>query len=206
MTFNISACAVSLVSIGIATATGYHQAAAASMVPSFTISGYASHEPLLTTTTPFAVSYDDNTHNFSFSVGSQGASNIKVITTRTIYITLPVENIVFVQTVDPLDTSGFDHVNLYLQMSLPIFSLSDGTYHSEDNIPPSKIHLAYYDKETGQNSVGEYLLHPTTYNISDFSLSPSTVPLPASAPMFGAALLALGAAGCGLKRKKAAAA
>lgn len=33
-----------------------------------------------------------------------------------------------------------------------------------------------------------------------------TVPLPASAPMFGAALLALGAVGYGLKRKKAAAA
>lgn len=34
----------------------------------------------------------------------------------------------------------------------------------------------------------------------------SAVPLPASAPMFGAALLALGAVGYGLKRKKAAAA
>ncbi|MDX7953451.1 hypothetical protein P7D22_19995, partial [Lichenihabitans sp. Uapishka_5] len=34
----------------------------------------------------------------------------------------------------------------------------------------------------------------------------SPVPLPASAPMFGAALLALGAVGYGMKRKKAAAA
>lgn len=49
------------------------------------------------------------------------------------------------------------------------------------------------------------------YNYTDeqFSftnLSVSSVPLPASAPMFGAALLALGAVGFGLKRKKAAAA
>ena len=40
----------------------------------------------------------------------------------------------------------------------------------------------------------------------DVSASVSAVPLPASAPMFGAALLALGAAGYGLKCKKAAAA
>ncbi|MCW6513182.1 FxDxF family PEP-CTERM protein [Lichenifustis flavocetrariae] len=38
------------------------------------------------------------------------------------------------------------------------------------------------------------------------ALSVSSVPLPASAPMFGAALLALGAVGYGVKRKKAAAA
>lgn len=38
------------------------------------------------------------------------------------------------------------------------------------------------------------------------TVSVSTVPLPASAPMFGAALLALGAVGYGAKRKKAVAA
>ena len=38
------------------------------------------------------------------------------------------------------------------------------------------------------------------------ALSVSSVPLPASAPMFGAALVALGAVGYGMKRKKAAAA
>lgn len=42
-------------------------------------------------------------------------------------------------------------------------------------------------------------------NVLD-NVSVSAVPLPASAPMFGAALLALGAIGYGVKRKKAAAA
>lgn len=39
-----------------------------------------------------------------------------------------------------------------------------------------------------------------------FSISVSAVPIPSAAPMFGAALLALGAAGYGLKRRKATAA
>ena len=45
----------------------------------------------------------------------------------------------------------------------------------------------------------------TTQNSFEFA-AVSAVPLPASAPMFGAALLALGAIGYGVKRKKAAAA
>jgi hypothetical protein len=45
-----------------------------------------------------------------------------------------------------------------------------------------------------------------TQNIGAFSYNVSSVPLPASAPMFGAALLALAATGYSLKRKASAAA
>ena len=44
-----------------------------------------------------------------------------------------------------------------------------------------------------------------TQNIGAISYNVSSVPLPASAPMFGAAVVALGLAGYGVKRKKAAA-
>lgn len=45
-------------------------------------------------------------------------------------------------------------------------------------------------------------LYPSSFSLTVSALS--AVPLPSSAPMFGAALLAVGAAGYGLKRRKAA--
>ena len=45
-----------------------------------------------------------------------------------------------------------------------------------------------------------------TQNIGSFNYNVSAVPLPASAPMFGAAILALAAVGYGVKRKKVASA
>jgi hypothetical protein len=58
-----------------------------------------------------------------------------------------------------------------------------------------------------QFSPGVFHLFDQTSNMpSTLTVSVSTVPLPTSAPMFGAALLALGIVGYGLKRKEAASA
>ncbi|MBE7158419.1 MAG: molybdopterin-dependent oxidoreductase [Rhodospirillales bacterium] len=56
----------------------------------------------------------------------------------------------------------------------------------------------------GDAAGGRYVSNLVSLQIFDATMS--TVPLPSSAPMFGAAVLALGAVGYGLKRKSAAAA
>jgi hypothetical protein len=69
--------------------------------------------------------------------------------------------------------------------------------------------MGSYDTAVGNNGVfitmGEAQGSTSLIGLSEGVAGLSPVPLPASAPMFGAALLALGAAGYGLKRKKAAA-
>ncbi|MCW6513180.1 hypothetical protein [Lichenifustis flavocetrariae] len=79
---------------------------------------------------------------------------------------------------DPLGTS----VDIFSNNTFATLGLSQGTY-------------TYLFAGSGEST--------DTFTINIGSVS--VVPLPASAPMFGAALLALGAIGYGVKRKKAAA-
>ena len=90
---------------------------------------------------------------------------------------------------------------------LPSDPFSQAVY--KENIPGKYISLnpitlakgLYY---LGVGASGTNALPPSGY-AGTLTVAVTTVPLPASAPMFGAAVLALGLAGYGLKRKRAAA-
>lgn len=106
---------------------------------------------------------------------------------------------------------------------------SAGVFKFLDGSPDSYNELLFYNSDTGSVNVlvgsqiatvtgsGYQVVTLTNLGAYDFVgfgsvnqnafeyAALSAVPLPASAPMFGAGLLALGAVGYGLKRKKAAA-
>jgi hypothetical protein len=90
------------------------------------------------------------------------------------------------------------------------------TYTNQNSPAMTQVPVGVWTTETGTFTSGAAGNYTLSFNFTagptpakDLLLdgvSLSSVPLPASAPMFGAALAALGAIGYGLKRKKAAAA
>ncbi|MCW6512639.1 hypothetical protein [Lichenifustis flavocetrariae] len=82
-----------------------------------------------------------------------------------------------------------------------VYTYSSGFAKSNAFLSVSSLNSAKVDTLKITLDVGG-----TSANIDNLSFNVSSVPLPASAPMFGAALMALGAVGYGMKRKAKAAA
>ncbi|MCW6506686.1 hypothetical protein [Lichenifustis flavocetrariae] len=94
--------------------------------------------------------------------------------------------------------SGPIGFNLYLGGNL--VGTSSGTV--DPSSTPTLLSSAYFGKVDTVQFTGS----ADYYTLDNVAFNTSTVPLPASAPMFGAALMALGAVGYGMKRKAKAAA
>ena len=98
------------------------------------------------------------------------------------------------------DTSYFNDIDDYSSSQLN-FVFADPQIASLGFVPgtildPITSQADYHFRAINANTVG-YL--DAEFDVSRFSIT--AVPLPASAPLFGAALLALGAAGYGMRRR-----
>ena len=100
-----------------------------------------------------------------------------------------------------ISETGHDAENLitgqYLSQSIGDY-LYDGPF-------PARTDVSYsYQKQSYDHSSGAYLDSFGLINLNPESIFVSAVPLPASASMFGAALVVLGVAGYSFRRRKAA--
>lgn len=97
---------------------------------------------------------------------------------------------------------GFD-VGIYNQFEVPAGYVSGDFISSNATFVDSTFASIGLTPGIYIYNVGEVIGNTITLDIGNSSMPIAAMPLPASAPMFGAALLALGAVGYGMKRKSA---